>query len=85
MPVRTWPVPILFRRGGAPRPNGPAPSSSVGGQPGAAGAEATPPAARAARARAAAHASSLTLPGLPDGRSGRLGDGGFARARLVDA
>ena len=41
MPVRTCPVPILFRRGGAPRPNGPAPSSIVGGQPGAAGAEAT--------------------------------------------
>ena len=59
-PVRTWPVPILLRRGGAPRPNGPEPSSSVGGQPGAAGADWRPPAARAARARTAADASSLT-------------------------
>src|SRR3954462_14296820 len=29
-PVSTWPLPIFARRGGAPWPNGPNPSSGVG-------------------------------------------------------
>ena len=71
MPVRTCPVPILFRRGGAPRPNGPAPSSIVGGQPGAAGAEAMPPAAKSGESESGgAREQPHEADGLPDGRSG---------------
>ena len=60
IPVRTWPVPIFARCGGAPRPNGPEPSSSVGRQPVAVGGRADAGNAETRTMRQAADASSLT-------------------------
>ncbi len=86
MPVRTCPVPIFARRGGAPRPNGPEPSSSVGLQPVAVGAEAPEPGGTEAEddetggEREQLHGLRSTR-ATPSG----LGDGGLARAGLLDA
>ena len=68
MPVRTWPLPIEARRGGAPRPNGPAPSDTVGAHRCAAGAEAPAPATTSTSAprEKPTATSRLTHRGLTD-------------------
>ena len=67
-PVSTCPLPIEARRGGAPLPNGPAPSDNVGAHRCAAGADAPAPATmRTSAAREKPTATSrLTYPGLTD-------------------
>ena len=69
-PVRTCPLPIEARRGGAPRPKGPAPSDSVGAHRCAAGAETPAPAttSTSAPSEKPTATSRLTSPGLPDAR-----------------